>query len=108
MIAESFVRAPASTFAAPLTTTAVKGIAPKSPQVIFPIPCAISSRLTGVMRLRLSNLSTASMQSSVSKVASSPIISPSFQISDVENSLVKSGKLCLQKYWKEYLLIALV
>ena len=105
MKAESFVRPPASTLAAPLTTTAVIGIAPKSPQVIFPMPCAMSSRLTGVMRLRLSNLSTASMQSKVSKVASSPIIIPSFQISVVEKSFESRGKKYLQKYWKEYLLI---
>jgi len=66
----------------------------------LPMPCAISSRLTGVMRLRLSNLSIASTQSNVSKVASSPIIIPSFQISVLENNLEKSGKEILEKIFE--------
>ena len=37
------------------------------------------------------------MQSKVSKVASSPIITPSFQISVLENNFVKSGKEIFEK-----------
>ena len=48
--AESFVLPPASAFAAPLTTTDVIGMAPNKPQAIFPIPCAINSLFTGVIR----------------------------------------------------------
>ena len=47
MKAETLVFAPASIFAEPLTTTAVRGIAPTRPQRKLPIPCAINSRFTG-------------------------------------------------------------
>ena len=51
MKAETLVFAPASILAEPLTTTAVMGIAPKSPHRKLPIPCAINSRFTGVILL---------------------------------------------------------
>jgi hypothetical protein len=41
---DTFVRAPACTFAALRTITAVIGSAPSTPHTAFPAPCAISSR----------------------------------------------------------------
>lgn len=41
---EAFVRAPACTFAALRTITAVIGSAPRAPHTAFPAPCAMSSR----------------------------------------------------------------
>lgn len=96
----SLVRPPASALAAPRTTTAVMGMAPSRPQRMLPIPCARSSRLTGVMRFLLSNLSTASTHNKVSKVASNPMIIPCIQMMWVVKILDKSGKtICVKTLW---------
>ncbi len=65
----SFVCPPAWIPTLPRTTTEVKGRPPKSPDSIFPPPCANNSLFGGVCLLCLSNLSTASMFSNVSKEA---------------------------------------
>ena len=59
--------------------------------IMFPVPCAINSRFTGVILLCLSNLSIASTHSRLSKVANNPIIIPVFQMAADENILDTSA-----------------
>ena len=63
------------------TITCVIGRPPINPDIIFPEPCAINSRLVGVTLFSGSNLSVASTQSNVSRLATRAIVNAVIQIS---------------------------
>ena len=66
---DSFDFAPALTLAELRTITDVTGRPPNMPDTILPTPCAFNSLLVGLMRFCGSILSTASMLSKVSRLA---------------------------------------
>ena len=73
-IADNLLLAPATILALLRTITAVTGKPPNKADAEFPIPCAINSLLVGVIRLKGSNLSEASMLNKVSKLATIAIL----------------------------------
>ena len=74
MIADSFVLAPAWRFTELLTMTDVIGSQPKNHDIIFHIPCAMSSRFIGVWRPWWSSLSIALTERIVSMLATRAIV----------------------------------
>src|SRR5690606_23272060 len=66
IIADIFDFAPALALAEDLTTTDVIGRPPRTPLIMLPIPCALSSTFVLTKRFRGSILSVASIQSKVS------------------------------------------
>ena len=68
-IVDNLERPPNAMFAELRTITCVTGSPPIRPETMLPSPCALSSRLVGVMRLCGSRRSVASTQSSVSMLA---------------------------------------
>src|SRR5688572_29331203 len=88
---DAFVRAPAATLAELLTITAVIGNPPISPLTILPSPCALSSWLSGDVRLNGSSLSTASILNKLSKLATMAIVNATVHVESVMIA-EKSGK----------------
>ena len=84
------VSPPACTFAELRTMTVVTGSPPTIAETTFPAPWAISSRLGGVMRRCGSSRSAASIESRLSIVATTPIVSPAVQTAG-SNRREKSG-----------------
>ena len=91
MIVDNFDFAPELIFAELLTITEVTGRPPKNPQAILPIPCANNSLFVFEALLSGSNLSTASMPSKVSKLATTAKVKTTIQNMLVFEEL-KSGK----------------
>lgn len=84
------VIAPALMFTELRTMTEVTGSPPKNPATMFPTPCATSSRLGGLTRLRASSLSTASRFSRVSSEATMASVTAAMKIAGLR-SAAKSG-----------------
>ena len=73
-IADTFDFAPAFIFAELLTITCVIGNPPIKPEIIFPTPCAFSSRFVPDLYYNESSLSVASTLKSVSKLPIKAIV----------------------------------
>ena len=87
------MRAPAPTFADERTITDVIGKPPSIPEIVFPIPCAMSSLFVGDTRLIGSNLSTASKLNSVSKLATTAMVKATVHTCLLVNNCEKSGDI---------------
>ena len=93
--AETRVAAPALMFTELRTTTEVIGRPPRKPATMLPAPCAMSSRLGGLTRLRGSSLSTAWRFSSVSSEATAAIVTAAMMTAGLPKALRSGlGKDC--------------
>ena len=91
-MAETFEVAPAFAFAELLTTTDVIGNPPITELKIFPIPCALNSRLVSVILLFVSKRSEASIHNKVSIDATMAMVAPTIQTFMFKNP-PKSGNV---------------
>ena len=91
-IALILVALPVWMFAEERTITWVMGSPPIKPLTVFPTPWANNSRLVGVTRFWGSNLSVASTHNSVSKLATTAMVTPKIQMA-LSPMAEKSGKV---------------